>query len=63
MKFVSKITTDDGRLTAGATYYGAIITVPVVGPIPAGLRIVVYDNKGQWMTFNSHVFEPAKETL
>lgn len=59
MKFIAKITTQDGRLTAGFIYYGQIITVPVVGPIPAGLRIVVYDNKKQWMTFNSHVFEPG----
>lgn len=56
MKFRAVISTDDGRLTKGQIYTGGFVYKSGTN----GLRIVVYDNKGQWMTFKPMVFEPVE---
>lgn len=60
MKLVALTTTQDGRLKAGKIYYGHVIYVSTVEP---GLRIVVYDDKQQWMTFAPTAFRPSKDYL
>ncbi len=61
MKFMSKVSTGDGRLTAGVVYSGSIVFKPTLLPsgswqIQGELRIAVYDNKKEWMTFDPSVF-------
>jgi len=53
MKFIATTSTDDGRLTNGKIYYGNLVYVPV------GLRVAVFDNKGEWMTFSPSAFLPS----
>lgn len=53
-KFVATTSTDDGRLTKGKVYEGGFTTKYKGG----FLRIVVFDNTKQWMTFNPKVFIP-----
>lgn len=60
MKFLSLQTTDDGRLTKSAFYFGSIVMVYNRHIEKDEMRIVVYDNKGEWMTFNPQVFVPAE---
>lgn len=69
MKFIAKCTTDDGRLTNGEIYYGQLIWLPdaelswdskdLSTMKRTHLRICVFDNKGDWMTFNPIAFIPA----
>lgn len=64
MKFVALTSTDDGRLTKGRAYHGAIVHVGNFSgnhpsAIPKGLRIVVFDDKFEWMTFNPNAFRPT----
>lgn len=55
MQFIATTSTDDGRLTQGKTYVGNLVTTGKYGD----LRIAIYDNKNEWMTFNPQVFKPA----
>lgn len=65
-KFKAKTATDDGRLTAGRVYEGGFVVLdkPTLEAHITRqfnpLRIVVYDNKNEWMTFDPNVFEPVK---
>lgn len=56
MKFKAIISTEDGRLTKGLVYYGGFVTITNSN----SLRIVVHDNKGEWMTFDPKVFVPVR---
>lgn len=49
----AKVTTADGRITAGRWYYG--------GYLKNINRVVVFDDKQEWMTFNKDAFEIASE--
>lgn len=53
MKFVATMATADGRLTRGHVYFGNILY------LPSGIRIVVFDNRREWMTFNPDAFRPV----
>ncbi len=53
MRFRARFSTEDGRLTEGKVYIGQLVGYA------KNLRIAVYDNKGQWMTFNTLAFAPA----
>jgi len=55
LKFKSLVTTEDGRLTVGTVYVGNLVGKAY------GLRIAVYDNLNQWMTFDPKVFVPHIE--
>lgn len=55
MGFVAMTSTEDGRLTKGRIYYGALLMKH-----DNALRIAVYDNKGQWMTFDPNAFGPIE---
>ena len=57
MKFMARRATDDGRLTAYQIYIGGFVTITNGN----SLRIVVYDNKSEWMTFDPSVFEPVED--
>ncbi len=52
MRFKSITNTGDLRLRKGVVYEGSIIVTD------KGLRICVYDELGQWMTFSPAVFRP-----
>lgn len=56
MLFRAKTDTADGRLIKKRIYFGQIIH-----SVQMGLRICVYDNRKQWMTFDPEVFEPITE--
>lgn len=60
MKFVAITGTDDHRLTRGKTYQGTIVFRPVCSSADerSSLRVVVFDNLGQWMSFDPAVFVP-----
>ena len=58
MWFKATDSTSDGRITAGGLYYGAVIYVSNFDP---GLRVVVYDNKKEWMSFNPKIFKPGEK--
>jgi hypothetical protein len=58
MKFKAKFTTKDGRLTEGKIYQGGFVWRGTKGY--GGLRVVVYDNKNEFMTFAPKAFEPAE---
>jgi hypothetical protein len=58
-KFIATTSTEDGRLTEGKVYEGGFSTRGQYGY----LRIVVYDNKNEWMTFNPKVFKPMTQSL
>lgn len=55
MIFVATDSTADGRITRGGIYKGNLI---YVYPINPGLRICVFDNKKEWMTFKPEIFKP-----
>jgi len=68
MKFIAKCSTDDKRLTANKIYSGQLLwkDVEVSSPytqsgyrIVPELRICVYDDKGEWMTFSPSAFLPS----
>lgn len=59
MKFMARCSTDDGRLTAYQTYIGGFVTITNGN----SLRIVVYDNMNEWMTFDPKVFEPVDDEV
>lgn len=67
MKFKATTTTEDGRLTKGKVYHGQIVMKDIkefgnFGMVEyQGIRIVVFDNKCEWMTFNPSVFVPYVE--
>lgn len=56
-KFIASDSTSDGRITKGHVYDGGFVWRPA-GQQPEGLRIVVYDNKHEWMTFRPSIFKP-----
>lgn len=56
-KFRAILSTDDGRLTKNKIYRGGFVSKYSAGR----LRIVVWDNKDQWMTFDPKVFEPVED--
>jgi hypothetical protein len=60
MKFISLVTTEDGRLQKGWTYMGGFVWktefIGHSGIVTGGLRIVVFDGRGEWMTFDPKVF-------
>ena len=60
MRFRCVESTADGRLTKGKIYVGSIVAshVGMVLGVTLGLRIVVFDDRGEWMTFNPKVFRP-----
>lgn len=62
MTFVAITSTEDGRITAGKTYDGMLIYKPIVASGNTvegrGMRIAVYDNRFEWMTFNPKAFRP-----
>lgn len=61
MKFKAKLSTADGRLIKGNVYIGQVVYksphVLLGSSYGGGLRIAVYDNTGEWMTFDPDVFE------
>lgn len=61
MKFKAKTSTADGRLTKDKIYQGGfVMTNQYYGSGQMCLRIIVYDNRNEWMTFDPKVFEPAE---
>jgi hypothetical protein len=65
MKFTC-VEADEGRLTAGKIYHGQIIlkseTRENVHPSwTHHLRIVVYDDRGEWGQYFASKFKPAAE--
>jgi hypothetical protein len=54
MKLLCIESTKDGRLTRGTSYTGQFIYLN-----DGQLRFLTYDNKSEWMTFNTKVFKPA----
>lgn len=56
MRFKATVSTKDGRLKAGKNYQGSLV---VNGN--GFLRIAIYDNNGEWMTFDPVVFAPVKK--
>lgn len=59
-QFKAVLSTDDGRLTKGQIYRGSFVYKGNTGY--GGLRIVVWDNKQQWMTFKPLAFEPILQS-
>lgn len=61
MTFRALCSTDDGRLTKGKIYLGGFVSV--IGGLltSTGLRIVVWDDLNQWMTFDPKVFVPVED--
>lgn len=58
-KFIASDSTSDGRITKGHVYDGGFVWRPQGhGQATEGLRIVVYDNKHEWMTFRPSIFKP-----
>lgn len=55
MIFTALDSTPDGRITIGAHYHGQLV---YVWPADPGLRIVVFDNKKEWMTYKPSLFKP-----
>lgn len=55
--FVATDSTADGRITGGKQYTGQLIYVSTIEP---GLRVVVFDNKKEWMTFKPSLFRPPR---
>lgn len=66
MKFTATLSTEDGRLTKGKEYQGDFISKVEGGwgnmASSSSLRIVVFDDKNQWMTFDPKVFVPSEST-
>lgn len=62
MKFIAICSTEDSRLTEGKIYLGNIVTIAEgwIGTPEFEQRIMVFDNKNEWMTFNPEVFRPAE---
>lgn len=59
MKFKAKKSTADGRLTKDTIYQGGFVSINKFGAsYEFDTRIVVFDNFGRWMTFNTQVFRP-----
>lgn len=56
LKFRAKIGTADGRIIQGKIYQGTII-----GDDFYSLRVCVYDERNEWMTFKPICFEPVRE--
>ena len=62
MKFKAILTTSDGRITGGKTYVGSfVMKEKSIKPFaaPPGLRVVVFDNRKEWMTFDPDALIPA----
>lgn len=57
MYFKATCSLEDGRLIEGKIYYGTLVGKGKYGD----LRIVVYDEKKEWMTFDPKVFLPANQ--
>ena len=67
MKFKA-VESDEGRLTAGKTYYGSIVlkSEPALGhTVPPRtthqVRIVVFNDKGEWREYRPSRFKPVEE--
>lgn len=62
MKFKAITSTSDGRLTKGKIYRGQLIVVPKKYADSTGsggpVRVIVFDDKGSWITFNPKAFIP-----
>lgn len=68
MRLIAKFSTADGRLTQGRVYIGQYLKLP--NPMPSidpetgrnegstSDRIVVFDDKSEWMTFHPKAFVP-----
>lgn len=59
MKFRAIEGTEDGRITRLMLYYGQIVYVGHDGRGTPSVRICVFDNKQEWMTFNPKIFIPV----
>lgn len=60
MKFQAVTATADGKISKNVIYSGGFVwrlSASAQGA-NSGLRIVVWDNKGQWMTFDPRTFKP-----
>lgn len=73
MKFRALEGTADGRITEGKVYHGNVVAVSVHlqehygtrlrgQQVRSELRVAVFDNRNQWMTFNPKVFRPEEIT-
>ncbi len=64
MKFQAVESTEDGRLSKYRVYDGNLVYT-LKSPenrISTGLRVAIYDNRNEWMTFNRRMFIPATDT-
>lgn len=59
MKFLALESTQDGRLTKGKIYEGNLVGMGMKGDVipQMVLRVAVYDNTGEAMTFSPKVFQ------
>lgn len=61
MKLKAVSSTDNGKLTEGKVYEGAIVWVHALpnGYIINDARAVIFDNENQWTAFPVPMFVPA----
>lgn len=65
MKFRAVTSTADGRILVGNIYHGGFVWrgADAGKGINSGLRVVVYDDKQEWKTFDPRIFVPYQKPL